>query len=142
MYSLFIVIFVIIAIAMILIVLIQESKGGGLASGFSASNQFLGVRKTTDFIEKTTWGLAIGLVLFSIVCAWTAPKRATGSSEIENVATEQAPLGSKTLPGFDASATPENAKPEVGNNAGKKTDEAAPEATAPKDEAPVAPVKE
>jgi len=51
------------------IVLIQESKGGGLASGFSSSNQIMGVRKTTDFLEKATWGLAIAMVILSVVSA-------------------------------------------------------------------------
>jgi preprotein translocase subunit SecG len=55
------------SILLILIVLVQNSKGGGLASNFSASNQVMGVRKTTDFLEKATWGLAIALVLFCLV---------------------------------------------------------------------------
>ena len=52
MYLLFVILIVIASILMIGIVLIQESKGGGLASNFSSSNQIMGVRKTTDFIEK------------------------------------------------------------------------------------------
>lgn len=55
------------AIFLIFIVLVQNSKGGGLASGFSASNQVMGVRKTTDFLEKGTWFLAGFLALLSIV---------------------------------------------------------------------------
>ena len=55
------------------IVLIQNSKGGGLASGFSSSNQIMGVRKTTDFLEKETWTLAAVMVDFSIVSAYTIP---------------------------------------------------------------------
>ncbi|HCD78001.1 MAG TPA: preprotein translocase subunit SecG, partial [Prevotella sp.] len=58
MYTLFLILIVLAAVLMIGIVLIQESKGGGLASNFSSSNQIMGVRKTTDFIEKATWGLA------------------------------------------------------------------------------------
>lgn len=54
------------SVLLILIVLVQNSKGGGLASNFSASNQIMGVRKTTDFLEKATWGLAIALVVFCI----------------------------------------------------------------------------
>ena len=57
-YTLFVVLIVLVALLMIGIVLIQESKGGGLASNFSSSNAIMGVRKTTDFVEKTTWGLA------------------------------------------------------------------------------------
>lgn len=54
------------AILLILVVVIQNSKGGGLASGFAASNQIMGVRKTTDFLEKTTWWLAGLIALLSI----------------------------------------------------------------------------
>ena len=80
MYNVFIVLIVIASILMILIVLIQESKGGGLASGFSSSNQIMGVRKTTDVVEKTTWGLAIALMLLSVACAYTAPSKSGASS--------------------------------------------------------------
>ena len=47
-------------------VLIQKSKGGGLASNYASGNQYMGYRKTTDFIEKTTWGLAIFICVLSI----------------------------------------------------------------------------
>ena len=57
MYLLFVILMVIAALLMCFIVLIQNSKGGGLASGFSSSNAIMGVRKTTDFLEKATWGL-------------------------------------------------------------------------------------
>lgn len=56
MYTLFVVFIVLVSVLMIFVVLIQESKGGGLASNFSSSNAIMGVRKTTDFIEKATWG--------------------------------------------------------------------------------------
>ena len=51
-------------------VLIQNSKGGGLASNFAGSNQIMGVRKTADFLEKATWSLA-GLIMFlCLACAF------------------------------------------------------------------------
>ena len=59
MYLLFVVLMVLAAILMCFVVLVQNSKGGGLSSSFASSNQIMGVRKTTDFIEKLTWGLAI-----------------------------------------------------------------------------------
>lgn len=70
MYVFLIVLFVLASILMCLIVLIQNSKGGGLASGFASSNQIMGVRKTTDFLEKTTWTLAAFLVILSVACAY------------------------------------------------------------------------
>ena len=72
MYLLFVILMVIAALLMCFIVLIQNSKGGGLASGFSSSNAIMGVRKTTDFLEKATWGLAIFMVVMSIAVYWKA----------------------------------------------------------------------
>ena len=63
MYSVLVILAVIVAILLVLVVSIQESKGGGLASNFSASNQIMGVRKTTDVVEKATWTLAAILVV-------------------------------------------------------------------------------
>src|SRR5580704_10804018 len=58
------------AILLILVVLVQDSKGGGLSSSFGASNQILGVRKTTDFLEKATWVFAISLLVLSLFSAY------------------------------------------------------------------------
>ncbi|MBB4037766.1 preprotein translocase subunit SecG [Dysgonomonas hofstadii] len=77
MIALITVLIVIAAIALILIVLVQKSKGGGLSSGFSSANTVMGVRKTTDFLEKTTWGLAGFIMVMSIVCVMIAPKSST-----------------------------------------------------------------
>jgi len=63
-----------------LIVLVQSSKGGGLASNFSSSNQFMGVRKTADFLEKSTWTLAIVLLVLSLFSIFVIPRGGTGSS--------------------------------------------------------------
>lgn len=57
-----------------LVVLVQNSKGGGLASNFSGSNQFMGVRKTADFLEKATWTLAIVLLVLSLSTIFVIPR--------------------------------------------------------------------
>ncbi len=59
MYTLVAILTIIASILMILIVLVQNSKGGGLVSNFSSSNQIMGVRKTADFLEKATWTLVL-----------------------------------------------------------------------------------
>ncbi len=71
MYNLISVLILIVAILLILIVLVQESKGGGLASNFSASNQVMGVKKTTDFLEKATWTLSSAILVLCILAAAT-----------------------------------------------------------------------
>lgn len=95
MYLLLIILMLIASVLMCFIVLIQNSKGGGLASGFSSSNQIMGVRKTTDFLEKATWSLAGAMVVFSIVSAYTLPST---SGKAGDVILEQAQQEEKTNP--------------------------------------------
>ena len=94
MYLLFVILMVIAALLMCFIVLIQNSKGGGLASGFSSSNAIMGVRKTTDFLEKATWGLAIFMVVMSVATAYVVPS----SSKTQDVIMEQAQQEEQTNP--------------------------------------------
>ncbi len=66
MFPIILILIILTSILLVLIVLVQNSKGGGLASNFSSSNQYMGVRKTTDFLEKATWTLAIALVVLTL----------------------------------------------------------------------------
>jgi preprotein translocase subunit SecG len=132
MYTLFVVFIVVAALLMIGIVLIQESKGGGLASQFSGYNQIGGVRKTTDFIEKTTWGLAAAMVVLSVACAYVAPGASSTGSVMENY--EVPATNPNNLPGFGASQQKDAAAP-----AAEAPD--APAAAAPAAEAPAAPAQ-
>lgn len=78
MYALILTLIVLASIVLVLIVLVQNSKGGGLASNFSSSNQIMGVRKTTDFIEKATWGLASFVIVLSILSVSIIKRESTG----------------------------------------------------------------
>lgn len=69
MYTLITILIFLASVLLVLIVLVQNSKGGGLASNFSASNQVMGVRKTTDFLEKATWTLIVAISLLCISSA-------------------------------------------------------------------------
>ena len=103
MYLLFIGLIVIAALLMCFVVLIQNSKGGGLASSFSSSNQIIGVRKTTDFIEKLTWGWAGFMVVISIACAYVLPTASTDSSVIMEQAVKESAINPLNAPaGFVA----------------------------------------
>lgn len=105
MYLLLTILIVIAAILMCFIVLIQNSKGGGLASGFSSSNQIMGVRKTTDFLEKATWGLAAIIVVLSIATAYTLPRGTEGqdSSVLFEKAKQEESVNPYNMPsGIDA----------------------------------------
>ena len=77
-------IIIIVCVLIILIVLVQNSKGGGLASNFASSNQFMGVRKTADFLEKATWTLAGTLLFFCLISSITTKsKEAAPKSALE-----------------------------------------------------------
>ena len=69
MYSIVVGIIIFVSILLILIVLVQNSKGGGLSSQFggNSSNQFMGVQKTNDLLEKATWTLAIIIVALTML---------------------------------------------------------------------------
>ena len=66
MYIFITILIVIAAILLTLLVLVQNSKGGGLAAGFASGNQVMGAPRTADFLEKATWSLIAFIVLFSI----------------------------------------------------------------------------
>ncbi len=58
------------SVLLIIVVLVQNPKGGGLSATFGGGgNQFGGVRKTTDFLEKATWTLAIAILVLSLASA-------------------------------------------------------------------------
>ena len=66
MYGFFVVIIVIASVLITIAVLLQNSKGGGLASNFGAGNTTFGVRQAADILEKSTWILAAVIIVFSI----------------------------------------------------------------------------
>jgi len=97
MYIFITILILLASILMILAVLVQKSKGGGLASGFSSSNQIMGVRKTTDFLEKFTWMLAGTMIVLSILTAkFTASNTNAPQSQVE--VQQPAPLNPATAP--------------------------------------------
>jgi preprotein translocase subunit SecG len=83
------------SVLLVLIVLVQNSKGGGLAAGFSSSNQVLGVRKTTDFLEKATWILA-GVLVFLCVSITFIPRNKVVSVESDVIQNVSMPVNTAT----------------------------------------------
>lgn len=73
-------------ILLILMVLIQNPKGGGLSSSFGGGGTqlFGGVKKTTDFLDKGTWALAIALVFLVLTAnVMISPKSGTGTQDVQ-----------------------------------------------------------
>ena len=88
MFTFCVVLIILACIVLAFVVLIQNSKGGGLASNFASSNQIMGVRKTTDVLEKTTWGLAAFIMVLCFVCAYMS-KNEVNSLRSNPAQTEQ-----------------------------------------------------
>ncbi len=91
MYGLITGIILFVCILLILIVLVQNPKGGGLSSSFSSSNQFMGVKRTADFVEKATWGFAAALLVLSILATivprnTSAQRQSKIQDKLENTA--------------------------------------------------------
>ncbi len=75
--TIFGILLIIVCLLLIGIVLIQESKGGGIASNFSSANQIIGVKRGAELVEKITWGLVVTLIL---VCLAMAPRGNSGTT--------------------------------------------------------------
>lgn len=70
---------ILISVLLIIVVLVQNPKGGGISSNFGAPGQLGGVKRANDFIEKATWSLATGLAVIALIAVITIdnPKRKT-----------------------------------------------------------------
>ncbi|AXY74913.1 preprotein translocase subunit SecG [Paraflavitalea soli] len=68
---LFLILIIVASIAMGLFILIQNPKGGGLAGNIAGFNsQFMGVKQTTDVLEKGTWIMAVAIAVLSLCSAF------------------------------------------------------------------------
>ena len=87
MYVFLTILIILVSVLLVLAVLIQNPKGGGLSATFGGmGNQVMGARKASDFIEKTTWYLVVSLLAFSLVSGIFMPKSGTKAvikSEVE-----------------------------------------------------------
>lgn len=75
MYTAIAILIVIASIFLTLVVLVQNSKGGGLAANFAAGNQAFGVRQAADFLEKATWTLALVIIVLCVMATAFASKK-------------------------------------------------------------------
>jgi preprotein translocase subunit SecG len=90
-YTLFIILAIVSSVLLVLVVLAQNSKGGGLSSQFggSGASNLIGVKKTGDVLERLTWGFAIAIMVFSLASNLTSPNTAAVNDEILERAKEQ-----------------------------------------------------
>lgn len=107
MYVLVISLIVFLAVLLVLVILAQNSKGGGLTSQFggSAASNIIGVKKTGDLLEKLTWGFIIAIIVLSLSTNFIAPTSSGASNEIFDKAAEQAPAQTAPAPNLNQNGT-------------------------------------
>ena len=101
MYGLFSILILLTCALLLLVILVQNPKGGGLSSTFGDGNQFMGVKKTSDFLEKSTWSLAIALVALTLLSNFAinrtdAENQSDILEQVEDSAEEFTPSESQT----------------------------------------------
>ncbi|HEY3430076.1 MAG TPA: preprotein translocase subunit SecG [Cyclobacteriaceae bacterium] len=99
MYTLIVGIILFAAVLLVLVVLAQNSKGGGLSNQFggSGASNIIGVKKTGDLLEKLTWGFVITMMILALSTNFVTPKTG-GTNELLERAGEQAPANSLQTP--------------------------------------------
>jgi len=117
MQTLLIILIILASILLAFLVLIQNPKGGGLASGFAGGANLMGVKRTGDLLEKGTWIMVIAIMVFSLVVNVLGPSSGSGGSGLSEQINSTAPA-TPLLPteAPSPSATPQDA-PQGGDTA-------------------------
>ncbi|MNF52048.1 preprotein translocase subunit SecG [compost metagenome] len=100
-FSIFLVLITIVCFLLIVVIMVQNPKGGGLSSAIGGSQMLGGVQKTTDFLDKSTWTLAtilIALILLSSL-SFTGSLSDTDSKIIEKTETTAPAAPVQNVPG-------------------------------------------
>ena len=96
MYTIFAILIILTSVLLVLVILVQNPKGGGLSSTFGGGgNQIMGAKKTTDFLEKATWTLAIALISLSLLSSFAIPRN---TGEIEQTIKAQDQIDDAVIP--------------------------------------------
>jgi len=121
-YILVSVLIIIACFLQVLIVLVQNSKGGGLAANFTSTGQTMGIRKTADFLEKSTWTIAISILVLSLVATAAIPRggdsqRSRIETQIQNAVDPNAipTLPTATPPSSTETTNPQGNQQKPGN---------------------------
>lgn len=99
MTILFLILILISAIILGFVILVQNPKGGGLSANVGGlSNQFMGVKQTTDVLEKGTWIFAGVVALLCLFSALFIPSTKQGNGLIDQINTKPAATAPATAP--------------------------------------------
>ena len=99
MYEFVIGLIILFSVLLVFVILAQNSKGGGLTSQFggSSASNIIGIKKTSDLLEKLTWSFIIGIMLLCLSVNFITPNTGGPSNDILDKAGEQAPVTQPTI---------------------------------------------
>ncbi|WP_299063558.1 preprotein translocase subunit SecG [uncultured Polaribacter sp.] len=85
-YTAFLILILIVAVALILIVMVQNPKGGGLSSSFGGggAQSLGGVQNTNNFLDRTTWTLAIAMFALILLANFAIPRDGDNNFQLDN----------------------------------------------------------
>lgn len=126
-FSIFLVLITIVCFLLIIVIMVQNPKGGGLSSSLGGSQMLGGVQKTTDFLDKSTWTLGTILIVLIMLSSlsFSGALNDNSSKIIEDATEAPAPAPKTAAPATTTPAATDAAKTE-----------AAPAEAAPATEAP------
>lgn len=106
-YIAFVILILIIAVALVLIVMVQNPKGGGLSSSFGGggASSLGGVQNTNNFLDRTTWTLAIAMFALILLSNIAIPRDGANNVNLDN-----------TLDGIETTIPAENESPATTND--------------------------
>ena len=114
-FSIFLVLITIVCFLLIVVIMVQNPKGGGLSSSLGGSTQMGGVQKTTDFLDKSTWYLSGGLIVLILLSrlSFTGNLSDSGSKVIDEsaITTPAIQKAPQTAPTTEKPASTESTKP-------------------------------
>lgn len=115
-FPIFLVLITIVCFLLIVVVMVQNPKGGGLSSSLGGSQMLGGVQKTTDFLDKSTWTLATILIALILLSALSFPGMMSNNeskiiNDVEAPAPNMATPATPATPGTATPAQTESEKP-------------------------------
>ncbi|MCK8481311.1 preprotein translocase subunit SecG [Psychroserpens algicola] len=105
-FTIFLILIVLVSFLLVVVVMVQNPKGGGLSSSFGGggTQQLGGVKKTTDFLDKSTWALATLLLALILASNFAIPGAGGGASESKVINGDETTNSTQPLPSADNSA--------------------------------------
>jgi preprotein translocase subunit SecG len=104
-FTIFLILIIFVAFLLVIVIMVQNPKGGGLSSSFGGggTQQLGGVKKTTDFLDKSTWTLSI--ILIALILLSNIPLLGTGENTSDSRALDQDAIDN-VIPATDQALPP------------------------------------